>query len=437
MKFTKSQKSWIMYDVACSAFVLILTATIPVFFRSLIDIQGIESVSQSWLVETFFSKNATLALNGDLAAYEALKTSLFALTTTIAVVVVAASAPIIGAIADYEGMKKKLFSVSLIIGVFACLMLGLTTHWLAYLAILIIARIAYSSCNIFYDSMLIDVAKDEEMETISSHGYAWGYIGSCIPFLIGIWLILFEPFNLDVVMATQISFVIVAIWWLIMSVPLLKNVKQNYSLPKEKKLVITAFKRISVTLKKIIKNKKLLYFIIGYFCYIDGVYTIISMSTTYGAEVGIQTNDMIIALLVTQIVGFPFAIIAGKLAQRFRTIDLIRCYIVIYIFIVIYGYQLSTAFDFWVLSISVGIAQGGIQSLSRAYYGKIIPKDEASEYYGFFDIFGKFADFLGPLIIVFSASITGSSRTGILALIILFVIGFILLSKVNKIEKDS
>lgn len=436
MKLSKTEKSWILYDVANSAFTLILTATIPVFFRGLVDSAGIEAVCNSWIVQFLFSGNATAALAGDLQAFEALKTSLFGLTTTIAVLIVALSAPMIGAIADYKGMKKKLFTVCLIIGVFACLMLGVTQNWLGYLGLIIIARIGYSSCNIFYDSMLVDVSTDDRMDTISSFGYAWGYIGSCIPFVIGIYLILALPFGLTIGSATQISFLITAIWWALCSIPLLKNVKQVHYLDNHNHQIKESFVRIGETLKKIASDKKMLYYIIAYFCYIDGVYTIISMATTYGAEVGIGTNDMIIALLVTQIVAFPFAILSGYLAKKFKTIDILKAYIIVYIFICIYGFQLDQTYEFWVLCVAVGIAQGGIQALSRAYFGKIVPKKESNEYFGFFDIFGKFADFLGPLIITVCAATFGQSKYGILALVILFIVGYFFLNKVSKLDKE-
>ncbi|MGB4985684.1 MAG: MFS transporter [Erysipelotrichaceae bacterium] len=435
MKLNKTEKSWILYDVACSSFTMILTATIPVFFRELVSGAGIQSVCNNALVQFLFSGNATAALAGDLQAFEAIKTSLFGLTTTVGVLIVAVLAPIMGAIADYKNMKKRLFVVSLMFAVLGLLTLGITTSWMAYLFLLIMVRICYSGCNIFYDSMLVDVTTDERMDYISSFGYAWGYIGSCIPFTIGLYLILALPFGLSITTATQISFIITAIWWIVMTIPLLRNVKQVHYLPHQEHLVSTAFKRIGLTLKKIVKDKKLLFYIIGYFCYIDGVYTIISMSTTYGAEVGIGTSSMILALLLTQFVAFPFAILAGILSKKMDSIKLLKIYILLYIGICAFGFQLDQAWEFWVLAVSVGICQGGIQSLSRSYYGKIVPKNEASEYFGFFDIFGKFADFFGPLLLTIFATFTGQSKYGILSLIILFVIGYIMLSKVEKLSK--
>ncbi|MFV0380316.1 MAG: MFS transporter [Anaerorhabdus sp.] len=436
MKLNLEERSWIFYDVANSAFILILTATIPVFFRSLVDSVTISEVANFWLVKLLFSKNALLAQNGSVQALEALKTSLYAITTTVSVLIVALSAPVLGALADYKGMKKKLFTFFLVIGVFSCLLLGVVGNWIGFLALIFIVRISYASCNVFYDSMLVDVADNDRMDHISSYGYAWGYIGSCIPFIVGLYLILFQPFNLDTKTATQISFIITAIWWLIFSIPLLKNVKQKHYLEKKNNLVSSSFKRIFKTVKKIKNNPIMLYFIIGYFCYIDGVYTIISMATTYGAEVGIDDSGMIIALLVTQIIAFPFAILSAKLAKKYKVIDLLKIFVLIYCGICIYGYQLDKNYEFWVLCVLVAIAQGGIQALSRSYYAKLVPKSESNEYFGFFDIFGKFADFFGPLIITICASVFGQSKYGILALVVLFIIGYICLCKVKKYEDN-
>lgn len=437
MKLNKQEKSWILYDVANSAFTMVLTATIPVFFAALVDSAGVNAVSSNALVQFLFARNANLALAGNIEAFAALKTALFGFTTTVAVVLVAIIAPIIGAIADYRGMKKKMFAISLLIGVAGLLSLGLTQDWMAYLFLIIIARIGYSAGNIFYDSMLVDVTSDERMDYVSSFGYAWGYIGSCIPFTIGIALILTTPFGLTIQQATQISFILTAVWWIALTIPLLKNVKQTYYVAPVKNIVKSAFKRVFETLKKIKQDKRLLLFIIAYFCYIDGVYTIISMATTYGTEVGLEATSMIVALLVTQFVAFPSAIAAGILAKKYGAIKLIKVFILIYGLICIYGYGLDTQFEFWVLAVSVGLVQGGIQSLSRAYYGKIIPKEESSEYFGFFDIFGKFADFFGPLLITISASMFGASKYGILALVLLFAIGFVLILQVEKTDQKA
>lgn len=400
--FSKQEKSWILYDVANSAFTMLISTTIPIFFRSLAE--------------------------QDISAASA--TGIWGLSTSLAVLILAVMSPFLGALADYRGMKKKMFSVFLVVGVAGLLLLSFSGNWLGYLMLVILSRIGYSACNIFYDSMLVDVTSDDRMDRVSSYGYALGYIGSCIPFAIGIVLILLRPFGLSTQTATQISFVITALWWVGLTIPLLKNVRQIHYLEQRENQVHHAFSRVGTTMKKIRKDPTMLSFIIAYFCYIDGVYTIISMATTYGGEVGISDSSMILALLLTQFVAFPCAILAGRLAEKVGTLKVIRVSILVYCGICLFGYQLDQSWEFWVLAVVVGMAQGGIQSLSRSYFGRIIPKKESNEYFGFFDIFGKFADFFGPLILSFCAFAFGSSSYGILGLLVLFVTGYILLRRI-------
>ena len=409
-KMTKEEKSWILYDVANSAFTMTLTATIPIYFRA-------------------------LATEADISATHA--TSIWGTCTSIAILILALLSPILGALADYQNMKKRIFVIFLAIGIGGGIAFTIAPNWITFLLFFIVSRIGYTACNVFYDAMLVDVTTDERMDQISSFGYAFGYIGSCIPFIAGIILILVKPFGLTTLLATQISFVITIVWWFLLTIPLLKNVKQTHYLRPKKNIVKHSFRRLYVTFMKLKKNKRLLYYILGYFFYIDGVYTIISMATSYGGEVGIDSTQMILALLLTQIVAFPCAIWSGKLAERFGSIRIIKIFILIYCGICFYGYLLDSALDFWILAVLVGMCQGGIQALSRSYFGKLIPKKESSEYFGFFDIFGKFADFFGPLIISLCALIFHSSSYGVLALIFLFLIGFILIRKSEKLAKTE
>jgi MFS transporter, UMF1 family len=407
MKLTKTERSWVLYDVANSAFILIITATIPIYFRDVLAIGLDKHVVSQWMY----------------------------IATSASVLVLVVLSPILGAIADYQGMKKKLFVGFLLLGILMGLSFTVVQSWQAFLLLFVLARIGYSACNVFYDSMLVDVANDDRMDALSGYGYAFGYIGSTIPFIAGITLIFIKPFGISVTLAIQLSFLITFLWWGLLSIPLLKNVKQTYSLPPQKQIVRKSFGRIGITFKKIRENKKMLFFIIGYFLYIDGVYTIISSASTFGGEVGINSTAMIAALLLTQFVAFPFAILAGPLAKKFGALTMIKFYILIYIFVAIFGFQLSKTWEFWVLAIIVGLAQGGIQSISRSYFGKIVPKDESNEYFGFLDIFGKFADFFGPIIMAISALLFHSSRIGILFLVVFFIAGFFLIDKVDKLEK--
>jgi len=414
-RLTKTEKSWVLYDVANSAFIMVMTATIPIYFRQLTEAAGISATHS---------------------------TTLWGTSTSIAILILAFLSPLLGALADYEKMKKKIFSFFLGLAVVSAVAFIFAPNWITFLVFFIIARLGYSACNIFYDAMLVDVTSEERMDKVSTYGYAFGYIGSCIPFIAGILLILFAPIShgatmADRVIEMQLSFLLTIFWWIGMSIPLLKNVKQNYFLAARPDFVSHSFKRLAATFVHLKEDKKLLYFIVGYFFYIDGVYTIISMATAYGSEVGIDSMSMILALLLTQFVAFPCAILSGKLAAKFGTMNMIKVFIGMYTLICFYGYGLNTEFEFWVLAVSVGMCQGGIQALSRSQFGKLVPKEESTEYFGFFDIFGKFADFFGPLILAACAFFFNSSKYGVLALVILFIIGFILLNKSDKLYKAS
>lgn len=403
---TKAEKSWILYDVANSAFIMIVTATIPIYFRGLAESAGVSSTAAS---------------------------SLWGSATSISILVLAVLSPILGAIADYENMKKKIFTVFFVLAIGGGFLFTFAPGWLSFLVFFIIARIGYAACNIFYDAMLVDVTTDERMDKLSTFGYAFGYIGSCIPFVAGLLLILnCDSIGISMTAATRISFIITMAWWVIMAIPLYKNVHQRYSIPRQEHVISHTFRRLGNTFKKLSKDKRMLFFIIGYFCYIDGVYTIISMATTYGGEVGIDSNSMVLALLLTQFVAFPCSIWSGTLAKKFGSMRMIKIFILMYMGICVFGYGLDTEAEFWILAIAVGICQGGIQALSRSYYGKLIPKDESSEYFGFFDVFGKFADFFGPLIIAACAYFLNDSKYGVLSLIVLFIAGFILISLSEK-----
>ena len=333
-KLNKREKSWVLYDVANSAFTLIVTATIPIYFRGLTENAGLSP---------------------------SLSSSLWASVTAAAVLILAVFSPILGAMADYQNMKKKLFGFFLCLSLLGVFAFSLTRNWLLFLSLFLIARLGFAACNIFYDSMLIDVTTDERMDMISTYGYAWGYIGSCIPFTIGILLILTTPFGLSPMTATQVSFLITIIWWLVLSIPLFKNVKQSYFLEPRKDFISHSFHRLLHTFQKLKREKGLLFYVIGYFFYIDGVYTIISMATTYGGEVGIDDTAMILALLLTQFIAFPCSIYSGKLAEKFGTFKMIKLFIVMYIVICLFGFQLSKEWEFWALAVFVGICQGGIQ----------------------------------------------------------------------------
>jgi UMF1 family MFS transporter len=347
-------------------------------------------------------------------------------------------APLLGTLGDYRNVKMKLFRMFFIVGVIATAALSFTGQWLPMLILYAITIIGESGSGLFYDAFLIDVTTEDRMDRVSTYGYAFGYIGgSTIPFIVAIALIMFGKYvGISAILGTKLSFLFTALWWAVFTIPMLKNVKQKYSIDPVPNPIASSFKRLYKTFKNIKQYKHIFLFLIAYFFYIDGVGTIIHMATVYGDSVGIGSTSLMLALLVTQIVAFPFAIIYGKLAKKFGSKIMILIGIFVYMIICILGYNLNTAVEFWILAILVATSQGGIQALSRSYFGKMVPKENSNEFFGFYDIFGKFAAIMGPALFGLFSQITGESRYGLLSVIILFIIGGIIFSFIPK-DKPS
>ena len=408
MKFSKQEKSWIMYDWANSAYSMAITSVIlPIFFKSVAAAQMTDTQS----------------------------TALWGYANTFEAILVAMLAPILGTIADYKGYKKKFFTFFFIIGVVFTFSLVLVNegNWLLCLVLYVLTAIGFSGANIFYDSFLTDVTSNERMDAVSTYGYGYGYIGSTIPFIISIVFILKpEMFGISSLTATRLAFIITAIWWSIFTLPLIKNVKQTYFIEKEPKPLANSFKRLGITFQNIQKYKTVWVFLIAYFFYIDGVSTIIKMATSYGIDIGIGQSTLIIVLLWVQIVAFPFAILFGKFAKKLSGKKMIFIGIMVYITVTILASFMYAEWHFWVIATLVGMAQGGIQALSRSYFGKIIPKDRSNEFFGFYNIFGKFAAIIGPSLVGTFGLLFNDSRKGILSLLILFGVGAIMLLRVPE-----
>ncbi|MDF2987295.1 MAG: hypothetical protein K0R50_2805 [Eubacterium sp.] len=399
MKLTKIEKSWILYDVGNSAFVLLISTIIPIYFKNTAADSGISAANS---------------------------TAFWGYAASIATVIVAVMGPILGTMGDNEGYKKKLFSLFFVIGVIGCSVLAVPASWMVFLLLFIIAKVGLSGSLIFYDSMLTDITDDDRMDEISSNGYAWGYLGSCIPFVLCMGLILTaDKTGIGTLNATRASFLITAVWWIFSTMPLMKNYKQMYFVEKTEHPIKECFARLSETLKDIQGNMSVYTFLIAFFLYIDGVYTIIEMATSYGKDVGISDNNLLLALLLTQVVAFPFAILFGRLSKRISTIKLISVCIIGYLGISLFALQLDRAWEFWFLAVCVAVFQGAVQALSRSYYAKIIPKNKSNEYFSFYDIFGKGAAFFGTVLMSAVTQLTGSSKYGVASIALLFVLGFI------------
>lgn len=408
-KLNKLEKSWILYDVGNSAFTLLVTTIIPIYFNYLADKAGLSSVSY-------------LAYWGYAAS--------------ICTIIVAIVGPIFGTIADNKGYKRPLFTLFLAIGIIGCLCLGISSNWLVFLIIFIIAKVGYSSSLIFYDAMLPDVTTPERMDNLSSQGFAWGYIGSCIPFVLCLVVVLGnEAIGITMSQAMMIAFIIIAAWWLLMTFPLLKKYKQIHYVEHEEHAIRNSFIRLKDTFMNISKEKRLLLFMISYFFYIDGVYTIIEMATAYGTALGLDSTGLLLALLLTQIVAFPFAILFGKLSSKYPTEKLIMTCIIAYTGIAIFAMLMTKQLHFWILAVAVGMFQGGVQALSRSHFAKLIPSEKSGEYFGLLDICGKGASFVGTALVGITTQISGSTSIGVGILVIVFAIGLLVFTISLKVEK--
>jgi UMF1 family MFS transporter len=397
---TGLERAWILYDVGNSAFVLLVATLIPIFFNALAEEGGLSSV--------------------DYLAY-------WGYAASAVTVITAVLSPILGTLADTRGFKKPIFILCLVVGVAGCCAMGLAKTWLPFLLIFVFAKVGFSGSLVFYDSMLSDVTTPDRMDVVSSRGYAWGYIGSCVPFVVCLALVLGSgAIGLSQMTALNIALFITAAWWLAMTLPLLKSYRQLHYVEVEKHAIRQSFARIGHTLRHLHEDKQVFWFLLAFFCYIDGVYTIIDMATAYGTALGLDTTGLLLALLVTQIVAFPSALIFGRLSAKYPSTTLIPVCIAAYAGIALFAFFLTQQWQFWVLAFVVGMFQGGVQALSRSHFAKIIPPEKSGEYFGLFDICGKGASFLGTMIVSVGSQLTGSANVGVGSLIVLFIVGFVL-----------
>ena len=401
----KRETSWVLYDVGNSAFVMLSTALIPVYFSSIAEPGS--SVVVAW-----------------------------GYAETVASLILALLMPFLGSLADLQGNKKKFLVGFMGTGAVACAALGFPTEALPFLVLYVVSSVMLNGSMVFYDGMLVDATTEDRYDKVSSHGYAWGYIGSCIPFIICLAVVLGGPsIGIDMMIGMKIAFFITAAWWVAFTIPLIRNVRQVHYKERTAHVFSDMFRGIGRTIKAIVHDRRLLLFMVAFFFYIDGVHTVIKMSTSYGTDLGIDSTQLVLALLVTQFVAFPSAIAYGRLSERFGTKRMLLIAIFAYFCIVLFAaFFLRSALEFWILAICVGLFQGGIQALSRSEFGKLIPKDNANEYYGFFDIFGKYAAVMGTFLVSVFTQLTGNPSIGVLSIAVLFLVGFVLLVRMPEKE---
>ena len=388
--FTKKEVSWMMYDWANSAHSVVVVTILPIFFNTVAS----------------YMQDAASGM------------TVWGYATSAAMAIVALAAPVLGVFGDFEGFRKKLFTVFMLVGVLSCAGLAVTPQLdfvtpgqaekvgLVILALYILSTIGFAGANLYYDSFLNDVTTEERMDKVSTMGYGLGYIGgSTIPLLI--FLLMNLILGSDAMLfCLSFAFGLTAVWWFVFSFPLLKNVKQESFVPRKKGAVKEALKGIGGTVKEIFRYKQMFVFLIAYFFYIDGVNTIIHMSTSYGDTLGLDSTSMLVALLLVQVLGLPFALLYIKASEKFGARFMVGVGICVYMCVTVFGFFLREVWQFWVMAIMVATSQGGIQALSRSMFGKLIPdKNRSGEFFGFYDIFGKFSAIMGPALVGLSSAL--------------------------------
>ena len=410
-KLTSLEKKWVLYDVGNSAFTMMVSTIFPIYFNFLAGNAGISDV--------------------DYLAY-------WGYATSICTLLVVILGPTLGAVADTKNFKKTIFCIAMGVGVFGCILLGFLSSWIWFLGVFILAKTGYSASLVFYDAMLTDVTEPDRMDTVSSHGYAWGYIGSCIPFVACLGIVLGGgSLGMDMQTSMILAFIITALWWLFSSVPLLRSYRQRYFSEAGGHVVRNSFKRLGRTFAELVKQKHIFVFLLAFFFYIDGVYTVIDMATAYGQALGLDSTGLLLALLVTQIVAFPSVLIFSRIIKNISPEKIITVCIAAYFCIAVYAYWLDSQIDFWILAVLVGMFQGTIQALSRSYFAKIIPAEKSGEYFGIYDICGKGASVLGTALVSFLSQVTGSINIGVSALSVMFLIGLVLFQFSAKLNREK
>lgn len=410
--FDKRTLAWAMYDWANSAYATIVMA---VFFQLMF--------SSYWYTEP--DGNSTTPLG---------------IANAISSLVIVLLAPVLGAIADRGGLKKHFLLFFTVVGVLFTVALYYVHagDWMLALVVFVVGGIGFSGANVFYDAMLVDVSREEHFDIVSSAGYGLGYLGGGLALVMSILFYAKKDWFgfTSVDQAKLASFILCGVWWALFTLPLLFVVKEKRIRHKTSigQSVRDGLQQIVQTFHEVRRLRVVFLFLLAYWLYIDGVDTIMRMAANYGKRLGFADTDLILALLITQFVGFPAAIIYGKLGEKFGTRFALLIAVAVYIGVTIYGYSMDKVRDFYILAITVGLVQGGIQALSRSLYARIIPKSRSAEFFGFYNMLGKMAAVLGPLLMAIVSHYTNNARLSILSVVVLFILGGTLLFFVDESE---
>ncbi len=407
-KLSKQERAWVLYDVANSAFVLtVITVLFPLYHTALDD-----------------TPNNAL--------------SIFSFVTAGIAFVTAVLSPVIGSLANYAGNKKKFFRLFLTIGLMGGLGIAIPgLSWLVLISLFVIASIGYNLTNVMYDAFLVDVTSEDRYDEISALGFAWGYIGSMIPFFIAI--IPFALVNFGILdnsyygLTMTFAFVVVFIWWFYYSLPMLKEVKQTYEIEHEPKPVIQSLKRMNQTFKEIRKYRNIFIFMIAYLLYIDVVNTVIRLATTIGRGLEVSDTTLLLVVIIVQLIAFPCAIVYGRLAQKIGGKNMLFFGILMYALTIFVVTQIVEGREWlmYIVAILVGMAQGGIQSVSRSFFAKMLPLEKANEFFGFFSVFGKFSGIFSPFLLGMLMTRVSANRA-VLVLLAPLAVGALVLSLVKE-----
>lgn len=414
MKFSRQQWQWIFYDWANSGYgIIVITAVLPVYFK-------------------------TVAVNAGISNADS--TAFWGYANSSGTLIISLVAPLLGALADYPNAKRRWLNVFTWLGIIMTFTLALVPikEWVLLLAVYILSVVGYSGGNLFYDGFLTDVANDKQMDAVSTTGYGMGYLGGVISFIIFLTAQLTNGFGglLDGYQVAKFSFILAAVWWIVFALPLLLHGKQRYSVQRVEAPFRDSLRRLNHTFHNIRQYRKIVWFLVAYFFYIDGVDTIFTMATAIGKDLGVETTMLMMVLLVVQLIAFPFSILYGWLAQKTSNRIAILVGISVYLGICLYALRLESLLDFWILAILVGTSQGGLQALSRSYFGQIIPKESSSEFFGFYNILGKFSAILGPVIVGVVTQWTGKSTVGAASLSLLFLLGLLIFIFLPRLSNE-
>ena len=411
MKNKKQVFSWALYDWANSAYATtVMAGFFPIFLKQ------------------YWSTGAEVTES----------TFQLGLANSLAGIFVVILAPVLGAIADRSQAKKRFLLFFAVMGMTMTSGLFLVEQgdWPLAIMLYVLATLGFMSGNVFYDSLIVDICEEDKRDRVSALGYAFGYLGGGLLFSLNVAMTLWPEFFgfADKAQAVRVAFVSVAVWWAVFSLPVFFFVKESKSDQKivEKGAIIAGFKQLAGTFREIRRLRVVSLFLLAYWLYIDGVDTIVRMAVDYGMSIGFDSNSLIVALLITQFVGFPATLCFGFLGEKIGTKTGIMIGIATYIVIVVWAYFMDNVNEFYMIAIIIGLVQGGIQALSRSFYSRIIPANKSAEYFGFYNMWGKFAAIIGPVMVGWVGIMTGSSRVGILSIVILLILGAVILSFVNE-----